>query len=134
MADWDRHKDICNLLNDRRTLYRIGEIMQEIFYMYREKMFDRSVFSLETAGLEAFKTFYIQEGHYRLARREIDHLQPFPKHLFEEDSGVEERKMLLAHLASPLFITYMNELLEYFLMGRHPLSHTHRNQQIMLSS
>jgi hypothetical protein len=95
--------------------------LQEVFYVYREKMFDTPVRSIEKKQYYNYKRMDIQEaGYYKPMCKDVDHLHPFPEHLFEDNAAGEEyKKALLVHLASPIFVTWMHELLVYFLIGKH---------------
>ncbi|EKD16927.1 hypothetical protein MBM_04504 [Drepanopeziza brunnea f. sp. 'multigermtubi' MB_m1] len=117
VADWDRHKHVCKLLNARRTTYRVGEILQEVFYVYRKKMFDTPICSIEKKQHFNYERVYIEEaGCYKPMLKDIDHLHPFPEHLFvDNEAGEEYKQALLVHLASPVFVTWMHEMLVYFL-------------------
>ncbi|CZT53010.1 uncharacterized protein RSE6_14441 [Rhynchosporium secalis] len=39
--DRQHHKGICKRLQTRKGLYRAGSVLQEIFYMYREKLYEK---------------------------------------------------------------------------------------------
>ena len=46
-ADWTRHKDVCLPIARRKRLYRIGDILQRLFYVYREFAFEKSYEKME---------------------------------------------------------------------------------------
>jgi hypothetical protein len=45
--DWVKHKGLCKALKERKAFFRLDSLLQEMFYMYREKVFDRPVARLE---------------------------------------------------------------------------------------
>ena len=46
-ADWNNHKGTCKASQARNFLFRAGEIAHHTFYVYREKVFDEFVLSVE---------------------------------------------------------------------------------------
>jgi len=40
---WASHKLQCKMFQSRKMLYRAGSFLQEAFYMYREKVFDKLI-------------------------------------------------------------------------------------------
>ena len=73
-VNWTRHKELCLPLARRKRLYRVGDILQRLFYVYREFAFEKSYEKVESEG----NNLYFYEGHYHVD--EI--LVPFPHHLF----------------------------------------------------
>jgi hypothetical protein len=43
-STWNTHKALCNHLENRKLLYRAGSILQENFYVFKERTFDRYIF------------------------------------------------------------------------------------------
>jgi hypothetical protein len=75
------HKGICKLLGATRTLYRAGSTLQQIFYKYREMVFDRRIVKIE----EKNGKLYLHEQRppqidFEMLRL-LDFLVPFPTHL-----------------------------------------------------
>lgn len=46
-ADRPSHQKKCQILKERKKLYRAGDILQAMLYMYREKMYDKVLAKIE---------------------------------------------------------------------------------------
>jgi hypothetical protein len=46
-SDWANHKQLCKSLQTKKAFYRAGSVLQEIFYIYREKAFDKPIAKTE---------------------------------------------------------------------------------------
>ena len=106
-ADWNRHKETCKPSQARRSLYRAGKIVRRIFYMYREKVFDKLVLSAERS-----------ENHVRTAIRfAFDHSEffvPFPDQVCFDQA---DKQALLACWACADALAYMHGLVKSLLRG-----------------
>ncbi|KAK0111680.1 hypothetical protein ONS95_002025 [Cadophora gregata] len=91
--DWQYHKKLCKRLQIRKLFYRAGSVLQEMFYMYREKMFDKLITRMEKSQGHLI----VYEGRYNpVITTETDCLIPFPTQLCQTE---EDRKSVLVHLA-----------------------------------
>ncbi|KAG0645510.1 Tudor domain-containing 1 [Hyphodiscus hymeniophilus] len=45
--DWVKHKGLCKALRTQKKLHRAGRVLRDLFYMYREKIFDTAVAKVE---------------------------------------------------------------------------------------
>jgi hypothetical protein len=51
-SDRKNHKTICNLLEDRKLLYRAGSILQEVFFVFTERTWSSIIAKVERRGQE----------------------------------------------------------------------------------
>lgn len=105
--DWSRHKKICRQGQARRSLFRAGEIVQRTFYMYREKVFDKFVLSVER-----------NEDHIKMAIqyafKQDEFFVPFPDEVCVDDA---DKQALLACWACADALAYMHGLVKSLLRG-----------------
>ncbi len=107
-ADWDAYKDLCRSLKERRDLCRAGDLLQDIFYLYREKLFDRLIDQIELRDGKS----YIQEGHYAPHLTEYNSLVPFPESLCQDPLDM---KALLVHLSYDHAVAWMANITKHIL-------------------
>lgn len=105
-ADWTNHKSICKVLSARKQLYRAGDTVQRIFYVYREHAFEKLITKVEKED----DTLYLYEGQYD---REV--LVPFPHHLFD---CRDDREAALTYYACSDAVAFMLEIVGSFLKGK----------------
>ncbi len=105
-ADWTHHKQACKLLFARKLLYRVGDIVQRIFYVYREHTFNINITEVDKNE----DTMYLYEGKYG---REI--LSPFPYHLFQSE---EDKHAALTYCNCAVAVAFMLKIIEGFLKGK----------------
>jgi hypothetical protein len=118
-ANWTAHKSACKRLRNRRTLYRAGGLLQQIFYVYRGKLFDRPVVRIEVTGTleEGNMKMGIYEGEYlRVINTESELLIPFPSSMCKT---LEEKHALLSYLCCTDTVCGLHDMIEYLLKGRH---------------
>ncbi|TAQ86697.1 hypothetical protein B7494_g4976 [Chlorociboria aeruginascens] len=102
---------------DRRTLYRAGDTLQQLFYMYREKMFDKWIVRIEERG----GNLYIYEAEADTVKSDLDYFLPFPGRLCSDDRWVKQA--LLTYLAGADAVAWMHDCVEHVLgrnMGKRP--------------
>ncbi|KAE8443550.1 hypothetical protein EG329_001712 [Mollisiaceae sp. DMI_Dod_QoI] len=92
----------------RKLLYQAGDLLQEMFYVYRENVFDKLIVNIEHKDGK----MYIYEGVYGRLQNNFDLLEPFPHHLV---SNEEDKHAILAHLSCGEAVGWMNELIEHVL-------------------
>lgn len=117
-ADKAQHKKLCKSLNTRRTMYRAGETLQEIFYMYREKLFDMPIVKVEKRAYHLYERLDIHQGVYKFSLKDLGNLQVFPSEMCQSE---DDKKSVLVYLASEHFIAWMHEITCYFLRGKHDI-------------
>lgn len=105
-ADWTHHKQACKLLFARKRLYRAGDIVQRIFYVYREHTFNINITEVDKSE----DTMYLYEGKYG---RDI--LSPFPYHLFHSE---EDKRAALTYCNCAVAVAFMLKIIEGFLKGK----------------
>ncbi|TEY81985.1 hypothetical protein BOTCAL_0030g00460 [Botryotinia calthae] len=103
------HKSACKAHQTKKLLYRAGETLQEIFYRYREVMFDIRVVKIEDRN----GTLYVDEDYPDAASR-LQILHEFPDSLVQ---NVGDKHALLARNACSEAIIWMQEVTGYFLTG-----------------
>lgn len=105
-ADWTNHKKVCKSLSARKRLYRAGDIVQRIFYVYREQAFEKLITKVEKED----DTLYLYEGQYG-----EEALVPFPNHLFH---CTDDREAALTYYACSDAVAFMLEITRNFLKGK----------------
>lgn len=113
ISDLPSHKEQCLILNKRRTLFRAGEIIQSLFYIYRRTFF--SGYVKEIIISEDQKTMWIH--HYEgMGWNTIwDLVKPVPNEL----CATEEIEMsLLASLKCQESIAWFYDIINYFLESK----------------
>jgi len=114
-SDWKSHKKSCLRLRNRKTLYRAADLLQEIFYVYRERVFDKKVVKLEEKD---GKLFVHHEAHEfeGIIRTPTDILVPFPSSICR---SVEDRHAVAAHLFCSDAVAWMHDIIKYMLEGEY---------------
>lgn len=108
---WPAHKDECKSRKARLVIFRIGSTLQKIFYVFREKLFDRAIIRIERENGRSF----IYEGLVPDPITSCDYLQPFPNHLVNND---EEKRSVLSHLSCNDAIGWMHDLIKHVLTSK----------------
>jgi hypothetical protein len=109
-SDWPAHKQQCKRLQTIKNLYRAGTLLQDIFYMYRETLFDKIVVKVE----EKDGKLIIWEGLYPPEKGPTEYIKPFPAHL---NLKPEDKKTLLAFRACSDAVGFLHDITEHFLSG-----------------
>ncbi|PMD46813.1 hypothetical protein L207DRAFT_524161 [Hyaloscypha variabilis F] len=107
-ADWKNHKKICNRLRARKSLQHAAHLLQEIFYIYREKIFDKYIVKID----KKHEKLYIHEGLYPESSTAYEYIMPFPYKLFHNES---DKRAVLVHWACDDAVGWMQEVVEYVL-------------------
>ncbi|KAE9362605.1 hypothetical protein N431DRAFT_358321 [Stipitochalara longipes BDJ] len=107
-ADWKNHKPTCFRLRARKSIYSAGFILQELFYVYKEKIFNKLIAKIETRDGK----LYIHQGQYPKSLTGYDCVQPFPKDLFQNNY---DKRAILVHWACSDAVDWMQEVVEYVL-------------------
>ncbi|CZT20358.1 uncharacterized protein RCC_06217 [Ramularia collo-cygni] len=106
-GDDSNHAGICKLKNNRKALYRAGEILQAAFYIWREVAFDINIESV----------WKNEEGILCYREREYDSgvtLYRFPDHLIPDS---RDKVKILSFIACTDAQTHMFELSKRLLEG-----------------
>jgi hypothetical protein len=108
--DRTTHKPHCKRLQSRKILLRAGYTLQEIFYVYREKVFDRPISKVEVRDGK----IYIHDGKYVKQKvvTTYDWAQPFPSGLFSND---EDKRAALVHLGCQDSVAFMHDIIKHVL-------------------
>jgi hypothetical protein len=111
-ADWPKHKAWCVRLQNRKKVFRIGDILQAMFYSYRERVFDKDIVKVKEKGGKLL----VYEGKYNRSthRPHGSVLQPFPNHLLTKE---HDKHALLVYLACDDALGFMHETVKYLLSG-----------------
>lgn len=104
------HKDTCEPLAAEKALYRAGDILQEMFYYYRQHLFDKSIARAE----EKNGTIHLHEGTYSQYKTDVDYLCTFPSHLFDSK---RDREAVLSFQACSDVTAWFDEITRYVLGG-----------------
>ncbi|KAE9362604.1 hypothetical protein N431DRAFT_475780 [Stipitochalara longipes BDJ] len=111
-ASWKNgHKEICRLVHTIRTLYRAGAFLQEIFYKYRERLFDHNILKVEKKNGK----LYLHENE-RGKKANLLSLSsfvfPFPVHLC---TTVADRHGIASYLSCSDALAWMHDVIKYLL-------------------
>ena len=101
-------------------LYRAGDVLQEIFYIYREKLNIQRLGRIEKEGSKLYvhlKDPTEEELNTLLTEESI--MRPFPRGLCETE---EDKKAILVHRACLYALAFMHDIANYMLAGMNLLS------------
>lgn len=112
MADWKDHKVSCARLRTRKTIYRTGGLLQDIFYMYRENVFDTLIVKIEIQDEKMY--IHAGEDSGQLVNSH-DVLEPFPNDLVKD---IRDKQAILAHGACGDVLAWMHDIIKYLLAGK----------------
>lgn len=101
-------------------LFRAGSLLQDIFYVYREQMFDKNIVKIE----EKDGKLHLHEGIHAplpqiltpndLLATPLDVLYTFPSSLI---SDPRDKKSILTYSSAEEGIAWMQDLTNYVLKG-----------------
>lgn len=111
-ADWESHKPLCNVANARKELLRGAELIQDIYYAFREIAFDTEPKQINVVNGK----IHMQLAQFRdgLAGDNEWPFYPFPKAALPK---AEDQKALLVWNNCEDSVAYMHELLQKVLKG-----------------
>ncbi|KAK2629531.1 hypothetical protein QTJ16_000351 [Diplocarpon rosae] len=109
-TEWKEHKRICILLQERMRLYRAGELLQEILYCLREKVFDRNIERIDHKD----GRMTIHDLEPKLPATRLGFLQHVPTELCNTE---EDKKSLLAAVFCCDSIAWLHDVVTYVLRG-----------------
>ena len=109
---WNKHKAICRGVTARKQLFRGGELLQEVFYTYREAAFDLNITDLKREN--GVLSMYLASILYVEPTLGVGPVFAFPNHLVRDDA---EKKALLAYDACVDATAYMYGLTTKVLEG-----------------
>jgi len=98
-------------LEGTKALYNAGSLLEEIFYVYREKIFDQPIAKVEIKEDKV----YMHDGRYSTGLSRYDFVQPFPNHLLSNES---DKKAVLVYMACSDAVGWMQEVVEYVLASK----------------
>lgn len=121
-AHWSEHKPACKEADLDRTIHRAGQLLQDVFFLFREQLFDESIESIEDTG----DTLFLRDRP-----RKPGTLIPFPHHLVRDE---KEKKMVLSTLVCHEPIGYFHDLFIQMLKGEWTLCLKDASGIVILSS
>lgn len=117
--DWTKHKTLCKSLKMRKQLYRAGSVLQDMFYMYREKVFDYHISKVEIKGSKIYLHLCYDEAVANAKRppgARKDVFLPFPS---EYVPNLRDKQAILVYSASADSAAWMFEMVQLCLEGEH---------------
>jgi hypothetical protein len=120
-SDRENHKTECKHLQALKELYRAGDLLQDVFYMYKERTFATIFTKIEKK--DGKLVFSEEEQMPKVSQ--VDYLHPFPE--MDVIPEMKDRRALLTYLAGPDAVGYMHDVIAHYLQ-REDLSY----QQILL--
>jgi hypothetical protein len=108
--DWNNHKQACKLQKIEKmdkTVYRVGDILQEIMFLYREKTWDHKIESIEHRGTELH---VVEDLPYPYTTGGCMH--PFPRALVTNES--DKRALLSMYMGIIYHVMFYDMLKEIF--------------------
>jgi hypothetical protein len=111
------HATECEARNIRKRLYRAGEILQSVFFIWREIAFHRNIYRVQRFGDEI--CLWQRPGGRVAEGESIGPFFDFPHHICHDD---EEKKALLSWMACNNAPQMMFALSEILLRGKRSLS------------
>lgn len=109
---WKTHKKDCNFRKDRLVLFRMASTLQEIFYIYREHLYDKPIVKVE----ERDSKIYVTEGKPNLqALTSHDYIVPLPEGIFKNQTREIKQATLVQLACTDIF--WMDDIIKLFLKG-----------------
>ncbi|TVY73477.1 hypothetical protein LSUE1_G007415 [Lachnellula suecica] len=109
--DWLTHKAVCKTLKTRKMLFRAGELLQEIFYVYREQVFDKVFVKVEKRDGKML----LHQGEYPPLSKmsnALDLLFPFDPSVVSDPL---DKASILTYMACGDAVAWMHDLVKYVL-------------------
>ncbi|SMY26849.1 unnamed protein product [Zymoseptoria tritici ST99CH_1A5] len=107
------HTKLCSAKNDRKELYRAGEILQAAFYIWRETAFDMKAAQISKATRKPRKDYLVlQEGDYDVKPHGPLYTLPKVEHL-----NNNEKNAVLTCSACTDAMIYLHSLSKKLLAG-----------------
>lgn len=94
------------MLKERKILYRGGDTLQKMFYLYRERVFDKKIAKIENRDGKLLihdRDFNAEE--LSKVATEVDLIKPFPHEMCENE---EDKQAVLVHLACTDAVAWMH--------------------------
>ncbi|PVH78506.1 hypothetical protein DL98DRAFT_590250 [Cadophora sp. DSE1049] len=112
-AHWKVHKGDCKVMKERKILYRVGDTLQKMFYLYRERVFDKKIAKIEKKDGKLLihdRDFNTEELSKVIT--EIEMIKPVPHEMCENE---EDKKAVLVHLACSDAVAWMHHSVKFML-------------------
>lgn len=112
LADEGNHRISCKELQARKKLYRVGDTIQQVFYLYEKNRWAWNMYNvvkIPDTDDEHENSMILFLGPWN------GYLQPFPEGLL---AGQKEKESVLAHLNCHDSIVSMHEMVESVLLGK----------------
>lgn len=123
-AHWDIHKEACKGFQARKILYRAGDMLQQIFYIYQKRKWAREIHKVKRQKdtLYQYKDYPVENCNtlfiYNPRHSDSSSLTPFPNALF---LGDQEKESVLAYLCCHDSILSMHGMVKSVLQGKQRL-------------
>lgn len=95
-----------------KAISRAAQLLQEIFYIYREQVFERTITGTEKRDGNLI-VYY--DNSWRFIDHPTDSLRLFPSALFETRT---DREAVLVHMACTDSLAWMHVLIKHFFKGK----------------
>lgn len=106
-AHWEKHKTRCKARQQRRTLYRVGNMVQKLYYAFRVQTWERKILKIEE-----------EQGRLVVTEKEHDlwegPLIEFPHHVCKTE---RIKQSLLVHDACDDGLGYMVDIFKIMING-----------------
>ncbi|KAH7317881.1 hypothetical protein BKA65DRAFT_570420 [Rhexocercosporidium sp. MPI-PUGE-AT-0058] len=112
VSHWRIHKRTCKSLQALKLLYRTADVLQEIFYIYREHVFDKNIAKIEQKDGKLYIHDKDLRADVKTVQGETDRIVSFPHEMCNTD---EDKKAVLVHLTCSDAIAWMHDLVKYLL-------------------
>jgi hypothetical protein len=117
--DKQTHKATCKQLQARKLFYRAGDVLREIFYIYKEKIFLKKILGVEVknGGGDIHIKIESIDNMTQISRLPTfaELLQTFPRNKCGSRGA---RKSVLTHDASSDAVAWMHDMVKLMLEGR----------------
>lgn len=116
-ADWATHKSHCLRVQGRKDLYRLGDLIQQIYYTFKENAYDVLIRKLEVENgkLRVHLSPFSEEVPGQKCYPGLPCLVPFPNNMVD---NLEDKLGLLVLMACNDSLANTHELVEYLLGGQ----------------
>lgn len=116
-ANWELHKPTCRGIQARKDVYRIGHLLQHVFYTFRETVFDGLIDKIEEKDGKLEIQFITDEkSKFKACYKNLPCTFPFPTEKFK-DLKLEDKFGVLTHLACDDAVADTQDLAQYLLNG-----------------
>jgi hypothetical protein len=112
-SDRKNHKTLCNRLQNRKLLYRAGSILQEIFYISRERSWGLKIPITVKRGQLVHIYARLRQGC-----EEAKFPQRLPLEICHDEEQQYLKEVVLSGFGCTHSVIYMHDMFKYILSGR----------------